>query len=664
MSKANFIISLFLFAFSAEILCQEAYASYQPDQIFNAFSEDFDNNANQWFTDNLWISSKVNFGYYNIKCNNYQQAIGLSYKKLPVNQSKDYEIESSIKVIEGIGALVFGLTSKFDHYRIEMSDKNKLIFLKDTPSRKKIERLFSDSNNPNLKKDTYNKVTIRKISNTYYIFINEVLIKQFNNIMIEGDQVGFSVGLDSEISIDYLKISYLKSGESPLFAEQIFLNNYSASQPGDNTLSNGSGPSITWVSPSGQTTPLQTYTARIKANVRSNSGLKSVLVYLNGVSKGESEIKTVYGEEGNFLVEKIINFEPGSNNIYFVATNNEGTTKSELRYFVNPESIPPVVSWEKPIFPSSIVKTGNFVLEICIKSPTELKSAKIIVNGDPQFEDNVFQLSTGDGDCNYVWKRPVILKEGDNDIFIIATNAAGSTTSEKRTIKVQPSLTDRRLALVIGNSEYGSKSNLKNPVNDANLMEASLKELGFDVIKSLNAGISEMKDKIRQFSQNLSEYNVALFYYAGHGIQVDGVNYLLPIDAILKEKADCKFEAVRVDFVVEEFEKYPDNTNIVILDACRNNPFASWDRGGENGFKAIIFTSGTIISFATSEGATAADGDGDNGLFTEELIKQMAIPQPVESVFKKTRIEVKNRTNGKQVPQEWSKLTGDFYFKK
>ncbi|HQA75861.1 MAG TPA: caspase family protein, partial [Salinivirgaceae bacterium] len=98
--------------------------------------------------------------------------------------------------------------------------------------------------------------------------------------------------------------------------------------------------------------------------------------------------------------------------------------------------------------------------------------------------------------------------------------------------------------------------------------------------------------------------------------------------------------------------------------ACRNDPFRSWARGGERGFKAIAPTSGTIISFATSEGATASDGKGDNGLFTEQLVKQMYVPQPIESVFKKTRVEVERISNGTQSPQEWSKLKGDFYFKR
>jgi uncharacterized caspase-like protein len=171
-----------------------------------------------------------------------------------------------------------------------------------------------------------------------------------------------------------------------------------------------------------------------------------------------------------------------------------------------------------------------------------------------------------------------------------------------------------------------------------------------------------MEAAVREFSKKLKESNVALFYYAGHGVQVDGINYLIPIDAELQEKDDCKYEAVAVNFIVQEFEKYPDNVNIVILDACRNDPFRSWGRGSEEGFKAINPSSGTIISFATAEGSTASDGKGNNGLFTEELVKQMTKPQPIESVFKQTRIVVRKLSKNKQSPQEWSQLTGDFYF--
>jgi len=421
-------------------------------------------------------------------------------------------------------------------------------------------------------------------------------------------------------------------------------------------------PVISWISPSLPNTDVNQYTAKIKAKIKSGEKLQSVLVYINDVASEERAFTPSPEAIGEYLLEKPITLQSGENSIYIVATNETGATKSELRYLTNPTDNPPLINWNVPDAPVSSVMSESVNIEVCIKSITDLKSAQIYVNGTQQINDMVFQRS-GINDCNYVWQKPIILKEGDNGIFIIATNMAGSTTSEKRVIKMGSTMSEKRLALVIGNSVYG-ETNLKNPVNDANLIEGTLKDLGFEVIKRVNASKTDMENAIKIFSKKLPDYNVTLFYYAGHGIQVEGMNYLIPVDAVMKEKTDCKWEAIAVNYVVEEFEKYPDNTNIVILDACRNNPFISWERGGETGFKAISPASGTIISFATSEGAAASDGQGANGLFTEELVKQMIIPQPIESVFKKTRVQVEKRSKNAQSPQEWSKLKGDFYFKK
>ena len=221
-----------------------------------------------------------------------------------------------------------------------------------------------------------------------------------------------------------------------------------------------------------------------------------------------------------------------------------------------------------------------------------------------------------------------------------------------------------KLALVIGNANYQNSGELQNPVNDANLMTKTLKELGFTVISVTDATKSEMDDAILDFSRKLANYNVALFYYAGHGVQVNGINYLIPIDAKLDDQISVSFEAINVNNIVNQFEYYPDNLNIVILDACRDNPFRSWQRGGNRGFKAISAPSGTIIAYATREGETASDGTGSNGLFTEQLVIQMNKNQSIEQVFKNTRIEVLNISNKAQCPQEWSMFTGDFYFTK
>jgi hypothetical protein len=221
---------------------------------------------------------------------------------------------------------------------------------------------------------------------------------------------------------------------------------------------------------------------------------------------------------------------------------------------------------------------------------------------------------------------------------------------------------EKRLALVIGNSAYNGSSALKNPVNDANLMAKTLEELGFTIIKRTNASRAQMAQAVAEFWGKLGQYNVALLYYAGHGVQVNGVNYLIPVDATLENKDMVAFEAISVNDIASKFEEYNQNINILILDACRNSPFRSWARGGERGFKAVNPASGTIIAFATSEGSTAADGTGENGLFTEKLVKQLKQPVPIEKVFKLTRVEVEKASNGQQSPQEWSKLKGDFYF--
>jgi hypothetical protein len=386
-------------------------------------------------------------------------------------------------------------------------------------------------------------------------------------------------------------------------------------------------------------------------------------MYQNGISKGEAEIKSVTEDAGSYLIEKNINFGPGENNIYIVATNSEGATKSEILYFSNPSAVIPVITWATPDSPNSLVNTESLTVGACIKSSTELRSVKLLVNGNIQVEDNVFQASASD-DCNYNWQSSIVLRQGDNSVFIIAANVAGSTTSEKRVIKLITGPSEKRLALVLGNSHYKNSAPLKNPVNDANLMEATLKNLGFQVIKRLDAGKDGMLSAIREFENKLPDFNIALFYYAGHGNQVDGKNYLIPTDAILEKPGDCKFEAIEVNLIVDEFERYQDNTNIVILDACRNNPFASWARGGEAGFKTMNFTSGTIVAYATSEGATAADGKGSNGLYTQELVKQMGLPQSINDVFMNTRVQVRKMSNNLQVPSETNKLNGPFFFKK
>jgi hypothetical protein len=664
--KHNLISVTLLIALAVKISGQQASNDIAIAQRSAIFSETFDNNSNGWITDNSWISCKFNQGFYEIVCKNYNQNTGLTYKTIQFDLSKDFEIETSFKIVKGTGALVFGLTKDFDHYRVEIDNKKNVLIAKDSPSKGKIEKLFSGTVKSITDAGNYNKLTISKFGGAYFISINDQQIKQLQNLLLTGDQIGYSVELNSEISVDYLKISSLTIPPAPILAERNIEKKEAPviQQPVTQISTNVTKtPSITWVSPSGVTTSLDTYNARVRANIKSGSELSSVLFFVNGMSRGEAEIKNKPDEPGAYVAEKSITLNPGENNVYMVATNFEGSSKSDLRYFNNPSANPPEIMWGIPTTSNAVVNTEMFTLEICLKSLAELVSAKVLVDGVQVTVGKVFQKSVNEN-CNFTWKPQIILKEGENSIYVIAENIAGSTTSENRIIRFNKAVAEKRLALIIGNSDYSAGSSLKNPVNDANLMEATLKELGFVVIKRLNSVRDSMLKSIREFSRKLLDYNVALFYYAGHGIQVDGINYLIPVNAKLENKDDCKWEAVAVTTVTDEFKKNSANTNIVILDACRNNPYRSWARGGEQGFKALAPINGTIISFSTSEGATAADGDGANGLFTQELVKQMVVPQQIESVFKKTRKEVVDRSKGQQTPTEWSYLTGDFYFKK
>lgn len=224
-----------------------------------------------------------------------------------------------------------------------------------------------------------------------------------------------------------------------------------------------------------------------------------------------------------------------------------------------------------------------------------------------------------------------------------------------------------RTALVIGNSDYIKARTLVNPANDAVDMARSLTSLGFNVISGNNLDLKQMNDKVREFGDQLkASGGVGLFYYAGHGIQVGGRNYLIPVNADIPREDEVDFNALNLDLILRKMATANNGLNIVILDACRNNPFArSWSRGDDTGGLAqITAPTGTFIAYATSPDRTASDGTGRNGLYTGELLKY--IPQmnmKIEEVFKQVTIAVDRTSGGAQVPWTSSSLRGDFYFK-
>jgi len=221
----------------------------------------------------------------------------------------------------------------------------------------------------------------------------------------------------------------------------------------------------------------------------------------------------------------------------------------------------------------------------------------------------------------------------------------------------------KRIALVIGNANYVSAP-LKNPLNDAADISASLRQSGFEVIDQRNATLQEMTRGIREFGDKLLKSDVGLVYYSGHGLEVKGRNYLLPVNASMIREDEIAFQAIDANLILEKMNTAKKSVNILIVDACRDNPFARSFRSTNRGLAQMDAPTGTIVSFSTSPGKTASDGDGRNSPFTKNLVKaMMRADMPIEAMFKEVRKSVVEETKGQQTPWESSSLIGDFYFK-
>lgn len=225
---------------------------------------------------------------------------------------------------------------------------------------------------------------------------------------------------------------------------------------------------------------------------------------------------------------------------------------------------------------------------------------------------------------------------------------------------------NRRLALVIGNASYGSVSALDNPANDARMISKTLQGIGFTVTMAVDLSQIEMKRAIAQFGRDLraaGEEATGLFYYAGHGVQSFGNNYLLPVDVALSDAADLDLMAVEAQSVLRQMASARNRTNLVILDACRNNPFEDVPDLNQSGLAEMKAPTGTFLAYATAPGSVALDGQGENSPFTQALVKHITRPgQPVEQAFKEVRREVLAQSAGLQTPWDTSSLVSDFMF--
>ena len=246
----------------------------------------------------------------------------------------------------------------------------------------------------------------------------------------------------------------------------------------------------------------------------------------------------------------------------------------------------------------------------------------------------------------------------------LASLAGAALVADAQVNLSDASRPERRVALVLGNARYAPPATLPNPVNDARDMAQALRTAGFDVVLETDADLKAMQRAVRDFGSRLRPDGAALFYYAGHGVQVKGSNYLVPLAAKILSEAEVEDEALDANRVLKVMEESRSRVNIVVLDACRDNPFSRGTRSLTRGLALMPAPSGTLIAYATGPGAVAADGTGRNGLFTGELLRAMRVPGvDIIDVFRNVIGAVRQQTGGRQVPWVHSSLDSYFYFR-
>jgi len=224
-----------------------------------------------------------------------------------------------------------------------------------------------------------------------------------------------------------------------------------------------------------------------------------------------------------------------------------------------------------------------------------------------------------------------------------------------------------KFALVIGNEAYTNIARLKNPVNDANDMAETLRTLDFSVAKVLDGSLEQMETAVTNFSQHLraSKNSYGFFFYAGHGVQSNGENYLIPVGANIQSDTQLRDRAIALGFVLDKLNEAGNELNLIVLDACRDNPF-SFSRGGSRGLSVVSHSPpGSITMYATSAGSVAQDGNGRNGIFTSHLLNNLKLSLSsnleVNEVFRRTMRDVENATHNEQRPAMYNQFSGQAY---
>lgn len=402
----------------------------------------------------------------------------------------------------------------------------------------------------------------------------------------------------------------------------------------------------------------------LKVDIKSSTKIENISISINGIH--DRGINTIEKGSHDITINKIIALSEGNNVIKISVTNAAGTTQEEKTIVYRPQGGElPSIEW------LDFVATANkkeYQMRLGIKSKTKVEEVNVTVNG--ALTRGIKSVPTDGYDLKV--DRTLALSEGVNRIVVSVRNGDGIATSEKvitcQGINPTPIFNDKRIAFVVGNSHYSnSEMNLANPENDAKDVAEKLKGLGFEVVLKLDATKENMEKELSAFGEKAKDYDVAMFYYAGHGIQSKGVNYLIPTNIEDLAENNLKWKCVNVEQVLDVMEDSQCKLKIVVLDACRNDPVSrKWHRSaGNRGLSIMDAPTGTIISFSTSPGSTALDGTGRNSPYTQAFLNTLDMPNlDVFHFFQKVGASVLDLTQKAQNPWLSVSFTGDFYFNK
>ena len=402
----------------------------------------------------------------------------------------------------------------------------------------------------------------------------------------------------------------------------------------------------------------------IKLGVNSISKIENITITVNGIQ--DRGIKTVNNSDYDLTINRTLTLNEGENIIKVSVTNAAGTAQEEKTIIYRPQGGElPIIEW---LDFAATTNKKEYQMKLGIKSKSKVEEVNVTVNG--ALTRGIKTVVSEGYDLTV--DRTLSLSEGLNRIVVSVRNGDGISTSEK-VITYQgnnptPVFNDKRIAFVIGNSHYSnSEMNLANPENDATDVAEKLRGLGFEVVLKLDATKENMERELSAFGEKAKDYDVALFYYAGHGIQSKGVNYIIPTNIDDLAENNLKWKCVNIEQVLDVMEDSKCKLKIVVLDACRNDPVSrKWHRSmATRGLSIMSSPIGTIIAYSTAPGMTAQDGTDRNSPYTEAFLNTLDQPNlDISNFFQEVMAQVTKKTRQSQNPWWSSSYTGKFYFNK